>query len=68
MDLPRVNHAHVILLLSLIKVTGFVDEWRSACVIHLSFSKAFDMFLHNIIVSKLEYYSLGGWTTTWLNS
>lgn len=68
MDLPRVNHACVTLLLSLIKVTGFVDEWRPVCTIYLSFSKAFDMALHNIIVSKLGCYSLGGWTTTWLNS
>lgn len=64
MDLPRLYHAGVIFLLSLIKVTGFVDEGKPAHVIYLKFSKAFDSVLHDILVFRPGCYSLGGWKTT----
>jgi len=66
MNLPRVNHTCVTLLLSLIKVAGFVDEGRQVHVIYLTFSKAFDTVLHNILVSKPGCCRLAGWIPIWL--
>lgn len=46
--------------------SGPVFEGRAGAAIHLDFSKDFNTDFHNIILSKIEHYSLDGWTTTWI--
>lgn len=49
------------------KMAGSVDEGRALDVIYLDFSRAFNtLFQYNILVSKLGYYSLDGWTPRWV--
>lgn len=46
-------------------LTVFLQE-RAEDVICLDINRAFDRMSHNIIISKLDYYSLDGQTTKWV--
>jgi len=39
-------------------MTGWVDEGRAVCVVHLDFSKVLDTVSHNILLGKLRKWGL----------
>ncbi|CAM4657202.1 unnamed protein product [Lepidochelys olivacea] len=50
------------------ETTGSVDAGKAVNMLFLDFSKAFDMFSHGILVSKLKRYDLDEWTIRWIES
>lgn len=42
------------------KIVVAIDKKENACCILLDFAKAFDTVNHNILISKLEHYGIGG--------
>ncbi|PKU44871.1 rna-directed dna polymerase from mobile element jockey- hypothetical protein [Limosa lapponica baueri] len=49
-------------------ITGWLDEGRTAVVIYLYFSKAFDTVSHNILIRKLRKYGLDEGAVRWIES
>lgn len=49
-------------------ITSVVDEGTATDVIYLDFCKAFDIFLHDILVCKLERHIIDRWTTWWIKN
>jgi len=47
------------------KLALLVDEGKTAHVVYLDFSKAFDMLPHSILVEKLAVHGLEGCTLHW---
>lgn len=41
---------------------GWVDEGSTEKVVHLDYSKAFDIVSHNILIGKRRKYTLDEWT------
>ncbi|PKU49443.1 rna-directed dna polymerase from mobile element jockey- hypothetical protein [Limosa lapponica baueri] len=49
-------------------ITRWLDEGRTADVIYLDFSKAFDTVSHNILIGKLRKCGLGEGAVRWIES
>ena len=47
-------------------VTRLVDEGRAVDVVHLDFSKVFDMVSHSILLGKLAARGLDRYTLLWV--
>lgn len=51
---------------NLYEMTGSLNVGEALDVIHLHFSKPFDLVSHCIPASKLRKYGLGEWTLKWI--
>jgi len=49
-------------------VTELVDKGRATDIIHLDWSKAFDIVQHDVLVSKMERHGYDRWTTWWVTN
>lgn len=50
------------------EVMALVDKGGATDGVYLDLCKAFDMFLHHILISKLEKYRFEGWAIQWTKS
>jgi len=49
-------------------MTGWVDEGRAVDVVHLDFSKAFNIVCRNILLGKLRKCGLDEWSVRWIEN